>query len=542
MSFLPRLAACAFVGFLWIAPAVADNPPAAATTVEDALRLGLDLERERRWSEAIRHYEGFTRDYPDSTALQQRLLISRIHFDVDRRYRDASFEDAARSLSMGQALEMYDEVLQNLETYYVDAPSWQRLLRHGTAFLEVALTEPEFVEEHLADVPTEQIEQFRLNVHRHINNRPAASRHDLRSSAAHAAELARKQLGLSETATVLEYACGAIGLLDPYSRFLTGRQLDETMSSIEGNFVGLGVELKPIENRLEILDVIAGGPAEEGGMKAGMRIVAVNDVRTDENDPTYVADLLHGPEGSWVTVDIRDGAGAMRRLSLQRRRLEVPSVEAVEIVDTGAGIGYLRLTTFQKTTADDLDAALWKLNRSGMKSLIVDLRGNPGGLLPAAVEAADRFLDSGKIVSTRGRNIRENFVYQAHRTGTWRVPLYVLIDRDSASASEIFAGAILDHGRGTLVGERTYGKGSVQGIFRMESTHAGLCLTTAKFYSPLDHQISGAGVDPTEPVSAEEYVVLRPAADGSAEGEKTDVALNRAIELARGAATRLTQR
>ena len=119
---------------------------------------------------------------------------------------------------------------------------------------------------------------------------------------------------------------------------------------------------------------------------------------------------------------------------------------------------------------------LWQLHRQGMRSLIVDVRGNPGGLLTAAVEVADKFLTDGTIVSTRGRSSREDFDYRAHRSGTWRVPLVVLIDRDTASASEIFAGAVRDNGRGTIVGERSYGKGSVQGIFPLTASRAGVRL------------------------------------------------------------------
>jgi carboxyl-terminal processing protease len=160
------------------------------------------------------------------------------------------------------------------------------------------------------------------------------------------------------------------------------------------------------------------------------------------------------------------------------------------------GVAYVKIPAFQKTTAADLEQALWELHRKGMRSLIIDLRGNPGGLLTASVEVADKFIADGPIVSTRGRSEQENFSYRAHRPGTWRVPLVVLIDGDSASASEIFAGAIKDSGRGKVVGMRSYGKGSVQGIFPLGKSGAGARLTTAKFYSPLGHPISNVGITP----------------------------------------------
>jgi carboxyl-terminal processing protease len=131
-----------------------------------------------------------------------------------------------------------------------------------------------------------------------------------------------------------------------------------------------------------------------------------------------------------------------------------------------------------------------------MKQLIIDLRGNPGGLLKASVEVADKFVYDGLIVATRGRSPREDFDHRGEVAGTWRVPLVILIDHDSASASEILAGAIRDHGRGTVVGEKSYGKGSVQGIFPLAASNVGVRLTTAKWYTPSGQAISGAGIKP----------------------------------------------
>ena len=170
-----------------------------------------------------------------------------------------------------------------------------------------------------------------------------------------------------------------------------------------------------------------------------------------------------------------------------------------------------------------------------MRSLVIDVRGNPGGLLTEAVEVADRFVFAGTIVATHGRNVRENYDYQAHRVGTWQVPLVVLIDEDSASAAEIFAGAIRDHQRGTVVGHRSYGKGSVQGIFPLRSINAGLRLTTAKFFAPSGRAISNAGVEPdvivrqtSRPIDGELAVLRR--ADMT-----RDPVLRAAVRLAREA-------
>ena len=305
-----------------------------------------------------------------------------------------------------------------------------------------------------------------------------------------------RQLGVSVTPIILEYMCGAMNSLDTYSTYLTGDQLDDVYSQIEGNFVGLGIELKADQGSLLIADVITKGPAEAAGIRPGDRIIAVDGVSTQDVSTDRAADMLKGEQGSTVNVTVVSPDTNPRLVTVRRERVDVPSVEDVKVIDAAAGVGYFRISSFQKTTSRDVDSALWKLHRDGMRSLVIDVRGNPGGLLTEAVEVADRFIFDGTIVATHGRSARENYDYKAHRVGTWRVPLVVLIDSDSASASEIFAGAIRDHRRGRVVGIRTYGKGSVQGIFPLRSIKAGVRLTTAKFYSPSGRAISQQGVEP----------------------------------------------
>lgn len=554
LSFLPLRASVAArslasatlaVSLLLTAPTAtyAQAPPAAEAAVEtpventatdepasvdQALTRGMELERSRMWSEAVRHYEAKIKEFPNSTGLYQRLVISRLHYDVNRRYQDESYLASLQNMSLTQTLDLYSEVLANLQTHYVDSIEWSRIMIHGTAALEVALTEEAFIQKHLATTDPAKIENFRQTIHHKMKERSTATRFDLRGNVAYVAEVASRELGLAGTATAMEYLSGSISTLDAYTRLLSPSQLEEMFSNIEGNFVGLGIELKTENESLNILSVIPGGPAEEAGIRGGEKIFRVESSYTSETDPDYVADLLRGPEHTFVSLAIEGVDGTVRDLKVQRRRVEVPCVENVHFVDVDNRVGYMRLTNFQKTTTRDVETALWKLHRQGMRSLIIDVRGNPGGLLSAAVEVADRFIGNGRIVTTRGRNTRENFDYIAHRANTWSVPLAVLIDGDSASASEIFAGAIADSGRGAIVGEKSYGKGSVQGIFRMQSAGFGLCLTTAKFYSPSGRAISQQGVSPTLPVQAT-YIASRPDADGKITLDTDDTVLQAAV-------------
>ncbi len=288
--------------------------------------------------------------------------------------------------------------------------------------------------------------------------------------------------------------------------------------------------MKASDGALLIVHVIPGSPAHLAGIHADDRITAVDGRPTAGLTTDEAAAMLQGEVGALVQVTAVQPGHAPRQLSIRRAHVEVPSVENAHIIDRNFGIGYLKLPSFQKTTSRDLDAALWKLHREGMRSLVIDLRGNPGGLLTASVEVSDKFIEGGGIVSTRGRSPQEDFNYTAHQAGTWRVPLVVLIDHDSASASEIFAGAIRDHRRGTVVGVRSYGKGSVQGIFPLSFAGSGVRLTTAKFFSPSGRPISKRGVTPDIVVRE----VAKPVGEGAAEvGEKEDPILRAGIEAAR---------
>lgn len=518
----------------------ASTTEVAAAEVQRILTEGEALERARRWGEALGHYESALKQFPDQTELSQRVARSRVRFDIARRYADSSYVKSLGELTTADAIELYGEVLLKVHTHYVEAPEWSALAQRGLTSLDAALTEPEFVARNLSTVSPETITTFRTLLPQFAGSRLLRSRQDVQQLAADVAYRAAQDLGIAEPAVILEFTCGAMSSLDTYSSFLTAAQLEDTFSQIEGNFVGLGIELKTIENALEIVGVIAGSPAQRGGIKIGDKIVAVDGRTTTENSPDAVADLLKGPEGSLVTVTVVDGQNATRRLRLARQRVDVPSVDRIGIIDRANGVGYFRISSFQKTTSRDVDAALWKLQRDGMRFLIIDVRGNPGGLLNGAVEIADKFVHQGTIVSTRGRSPQEDFDYKAHSVGTWGVPLAVLIDGDSASASEIFAGAIHDHRRGTIVGTQSYGKGSVQGIFPLNVGKAGVRLTTAKFYSPSGQAISHRGVTPDVVVrSAAKPIVVDATAADTTPADASDAVLEAGLQLAR---SQLSQR
>ena len=473
-------------------PATIDTP--AALQPEEVLRVGKALEQQRRWQEAIQHYEKSLKLLPLNKQITERMQISRVHLDVTRRYADRSFIESVERSTPAQSLEVYQDVVSKLETYYVDSIDYYKLALYGTAFLEVALTERDFIQKHLPKTPAASIENFRRNVHRLVFGKKVGNANDLKNLALLVASEAQEQIGLMPTATIFEFISGSVGLLDPYSSILTPGEYREIMSQIEGNLIGLGVELWAEGNELRIVDVFKGSPAAQAGLLPGHYILEVDGQTIVSIGAKRAADMLRGPENSSVKLVISSGGDQSVAIDVVRRRVEIPSVSSAEM--RNGQIGYIRITNFQKTTVNEVSRALFDLSSQGMKSLVIDLRRNPGGLLESAVELADYFIVRGGIVSTRGRNTSENRNYTAHAAGTWDMPLVVLIDAESASASEIFAGAIRDHDRGYIVGQISYGKGSVQGVFPSERGIGGLRLTVSRFYSPSGTAISQRGITP----------------------------------------------
>lgn len=496
-----------FVVVLTTAPVLWNATPARAAeselrfidrseNVQALLQEGDLLEKQDKWAEALSFYEKAIKRYPNERKLLQHQELARIHYDLSRRYADTSYRSTLGSLSSQEAIELYTEILLKVDSYYVKPLDWQTLVERGTRCVEIALNDKTFIGQNLYGKSLTEIETTIPRLREFINSRSIQSRYDAQAVVAAAAQLVAADVKIAPTAIILEYVAGASSGLDPYSTYLTGDQLKDVYSQIDGNFVGIGIELQSTSDALLIVSVIPGSPAAKSGIRDGDKIMSVDGTATNNLTTDQAAALLQGSNNSRVELVISSGNQATRTVALLRQHVEVPSVDKVDIIDEANAVGYLRLVSFQRGTSREIDDALWKLYHRGMKSLIIDVRGNPGGLLSAAVDIADKFVPEGTLVSTRGRSKQEDYDYTARRSSTWELPLVVLVDENSASASEIFAAAVRDHHRATLVGRKSYGKGSVQGIFPLARCRAGLRLTTAKFYSPNGQPISNVGVAP----------------------------------------------
>jgi carboxyl-terminal processing protease len=288
---------------------------------------------------------------------------------------------------------------------------------------------------------------------------------------------------------------GMVRSLDAHSSFMTKEEHQDLMMETRGSFSGVGIEITIKDNILTVVSPIEGTPAYEAGIKAGDKIVKIEDKSTQDMTMMDAVKNIRGPKGTKVKLTImREGEEKPLEFSITRDVIPLRSVRHYLLAP---GIGYVRISNFRSKTTDDLESSLDELEKGGkLKGLILDLRNNPGGLLNQAVDVSDVFLESGVIVSTKGRNSSQNVEAIAHKNGKPRdYPIIVLVNSGSASAAEIVAGALQDNKKALILGTRTFGKGSVQTILPL-SDGSGLRLTTARYYTPSGKSIQLSGITP----------------------------------------------
>ena len=318
---------------------------------------------------------------------------------------------------------------------------------------------------------------------------------------------------------------GLLQSLDPYSSYMSPEIFEEMQTETSGEFGGLGIEVSMEAGVVKVITPIDDTPASKAGIKAGDYIVKINDIQVQGKSLSEAVDLMRGPVGSGIELTVRRrGAKKALTFNVVREIIEVQSVKS-ELLENN--IGYLRLTSFNDNSSQQIKKKIKKLKKNkNLNSYILDLRNNPGGLLSQAIKISDFFLENGEIVSTKSRKKSENRKWFAKKGDILDgKTLLVLINYGSASASEIVAGALKDHKRAILVGENSYGKGSVQSIIPLKNKGA-IRLTVAKYYLPSGKSISEVGVRPDIEINEE--------GDNFRIKTDTDNQLNYAIKLLNG--------
>ncbi len=317
---------------------------------------------------------------------------------------------------------------------------------------------------------------------------------------------------------------GVLQSLDPYSAYMSPDTFKEMETETSGKFGGLGIEVGMEYGVVKVITPMDDSPAEREGVKAGDYIVKVNGVQVQGKTLSEAVELMRGPVGSKIEITVRR-KGVKKALTFEIIR-EIIVVESVKSKIIDDNVGYIRLTAFNENSSRQVKDKIKKFKNKKINKYVLDLRNNPGGLLSQAVKIADFFLDNGEIVSTKSRKSYENKKYFAKKGDIINgKTLVILINYGSASASEIVAGALKDHKRAILIGENSYGKGSVQSIIPLKNEGA-IRLTISKYYLPSGESISGTGIIPDIEVSesSDEFRI----------GTKTDNQLNFAISLLNG--------
>ena len=315
---------------------------------------------------------------------------------------------------------------------------------------------------------------------------------------------------------------GLLQSLDPYSAYMTPESFESMQTETSGEFGGLGIEVGMEAGVVKVISPIDNTPASKAGLKAGDYIVKINDTQVQGKSLTQAVELMRGPVGSSIEITVRRrGEKKALIFNITREIIEVQSVK-FELLENN--IGYIRLTSFNENSSSQVKEKIEKLNNNKkLKGYILDLRNNPGGLLSQAIKISDFFLDNGEIVSTKSRQPSENRKWFAKKGDlTDGKTVLVLINYGSASAAEIVAGALKDHKRAIIVGENSYGKGSVQSIIPLKNRGA-IRLTIAKYYLPSGKSISEVGVTPD--------IEVAEGSDDFKINSETDNQLNFAIKL-----------
>ncbi|HTU18546.1 MAG TPA: S41 family peptidase [Gemmataceae bacterium] len=501
---------------------------AQTLNIDDLVKQAAQCEKHHDWLEACRLYdEVLRRDRRrDDGRIRQAYQRCLRRYHIVHRHQDQMYRTALEHLTPSQALDMYAHVLDTIARVYTDRvkSSPAALFAQGLEELRLAFAEPVFTREYFPGVSQEKLDVFQKKLSA-WRQRKIAHRSEARDQVGAVGRTAQ-QMGFGPrpillTVITLEFLNGACNALDEYTFFLSPGHYREVQAALRGRLVSIGVDLEVNGAHLEIRRIYSNSPAEKAGLMPHDRILRIDGKSTDDLTAERAAELLRGRSGTTVKLEVAPSGGMDSEATLvevKRGPVVVPSVEYGMLkekdsllIDLGEGmvgvfpIGKMTINYFQESTLQEVKDALTTLQMAGMKVLILDLRGNPGGLFKSAVEIAELFLPEGIIVISQThlhfKDRKLSGTIRAEQPDAWLMPMVVLIDGETASAAEVLAGALKDNGRAKLIGRTTFGKGSIQCILPLDKPHfermpAGIRITVAKLLSPSWQPYSGKGIQP----------------------------------------------
>lgn len=458
-------------------PVEARNIPLPDKLRQDAQAL----ERNGEWERAGEIYLRILALEKDAVDARAKVLLCLRHIQQQRRHRDRQYLERIRELPLSRALNAYVDGLGKLQANYVERDKIElaALFQRGLEELQFALREPLFCKEHLRTTAPLATDAFTQKIRDNWDSARIRTVGEIRDAAREIALYAHKSLGVQPSITVMELLCGACNALDEHTAYLPP---SEEAAGYTGQLTAQGVILTAAADaQFYVERLIPGSWAAQAELKVGDRVVRFVGKNCENGEIDQLVEFEIQSPGE-----------------MNRRTIKMPGLMTSVIADTSAtdGIGYVKIVGFTRTTLHELHRAFTQLRMDGARALIVDLRGNPGGLFAAAVEVAEQFLPEGIIVTTQGQGAAFNRRYEAHSgMGAFNLPLFVLVDGDTASAAEVLAGALKENNRALLIGQPTYGKGTIQNVLQL-SAGGGMRITLARFFTPRGQPYQGVGVTP----------------------------------------------
>ncbi|MGC9453345.1 MAG: S41 family peptidase [Phycisphaerae bacterium] len=471
---------------------------------------------DAEWYDAAAAYSGLEELTGGNGLYEQQMDQGRRHVRVLGLYGEGNPESDTQpvdntwqELVAGADANMVREAIQRLDQYYVEAVDYRDLANGALLAMEVLADTPQAAESFETLNDEEKRQQFLSairSMRENIADKQQVGTLDLLFMLNHVLRESDRSVKLPAEVIAVEFADGMLNELDKFSSMIWPHDLADFEKHTRGHFYGVGIQItKEIGEPLEVVTPLAGTPAYRAGIKPGDVIIAVDGRRTEDLGIDKLVRMIMGEEGTRVTLRIeRPGRVKPFDVTLTRDKITIRTVKGWQrvndegwqyLVGQTDGVGYVRCSQFSEQTVEELTEALEQVNGDEVDALVLDLRWNPGGLLSSAVEVADEFLnDHRRIVSTKGRQARYEERSASPRGEYLDKPLVVLVNDASASAAEIVAGALQDWDRAIVVGERTYGKGSVQHVIRIRPERSMLKLTTAYYYLPhgrLLHRVNG---------------------------------------------------
>lgn len=474
---------------------------------------------------------GYNRGPAMPSLNEQANSATDIRNSLTRRYSNPTVQRFLQTLTPERSMQLHSEISRMIDQRHYQPLPYNTRMESVRQHLDQAMSNSAFLSANR--ISANRASSFRSELNRYASN--VNSLTEMQSAMQRLMSAAERDLGINPSVIAYEFIVASIAPLDKYSAFepedpgnISGAELktdvkvaglDEKVAALDETVVGIGVQIKQHDDGLLIEGTLKNGPANEVGLRKGDVIIGINGRKISGMTLGASADMISGRAGTPIMLEIARN-GRPQTINLRRRSIKVLAVNEAKMLDKTSGVAYLKLDKFNSSSSAEIDQALWSLHRQGMKSLVFDVRGNPGGLLNECVDICNKFVPCGTIVQTRGRLASDNSIETANYQQTWKTPIVVLVDGNSASASEIFAAAIQDNERGLVMGEKSYGKGTVQTHFPLSSVRGKLRLTTARFYSPDGRLMSGAGVTPDVRVA-------------NSDSER-DEALARAVTVAKG--------